>query len=77
MNTTFALNQSNDGKLQLAHLKVPGCGRAEKDDAPVVSIEIEDGNVTLLVYADINSEEATHEIPLNGALLAKKVAANE
>jgi hypothetical protein len=67
MTNTFALNQSDDGKLRLAHLKVPGCGRKEKADAPVVSVEIEDDNVTLLVYGDIQSTEPTHIIPLNGA----------
>jgi hypothetical protein len=73
MNNTFGMNTGNDGTTQFAHIRVPGCGRNEKDDAPVISVEIErDGGIKLLVYADILSTEATHEIWLDGALLAKK-----
>jgi hypothetical protein len=72
--TTFSLNQSNDGFVQLATIKVPGCGRNERDDAPVIVIEIEKGEIVMKVWADILSTEPSHVIPLNGALLSKKVA---
>jgi hypothetical protein len=75
MTTTFKLDQSNTGMIQLGKLTIPGCGRNERDDAPVVLCEIEGNNLTLYVYGDINSIEPTHEIPLNGALLAVKKAA--
>jgi hypothetical protein len=73
MSNTFGMNTGNDGTTQFAHIRIPGCGRNEKDDAPVISVEIEkDGGIKLLVYADIQSTEATHEISLNGALLVRK-----
>jgi hypothetical protein len=78
MSNTFGMNQGNDGTTQFAHIRVLGCGRNEKDDAPVISIEIEkEGGINLLVYADIQSSEATHEISLNGALLTRKAKVEE
>lgn len=75
--TTFKLDQSNSGMRQLGKLYIPGCGRNEKDDAPVVLCEIEGNKITLYVYGDINSSEPTHEIPLDGARLTAKVAVKE
>lgn len=77
MSTTFRLDQSNTGMIQLGKLSIPGCGRNEKDNAPTVLVEIEGENITLFVYGDINSTEPTHEISLNGAKLSvKKAVAN-
>jgi hypothetical protein len=74
MNTnTFGFSQANDQTIQLARVTVPGCGRNEKNDAPIILVEVEGDKVTLLVYADIQSKEPTHEIPLNGAKLSKRV----
>ena len=75
--TIFKLNQADDGTVRLAHLFVPGCGRKEKDEAPILTVEKEGDKITLLVYGDINSSEPTHEIPLGGALLSKKVVEKE
>jgi sucrose-6-phosphate hydrolase SacC (GH32 family) len=73
MSNTFGFSQGNDGTTQIARITVPGCGRNEKNDAPVIMVEVgKEGKITLLVYADILSTEPTHEIPLNGALLTKK-----
>jgi hypothetical protein len=73
MSNVFGLSQADDGTTRLARVTVPGCGRKEKDDAPVILIEVgKDGQTTLLVYGDIQSKEPTHEIPLNGAKLSKR-----
>jgi hypothetical protein len=75
--TSFGFSQADDGTTRIARVIVPGTGRNERDDAPIIMVEIEkNGNMKLLVYADILSKEATHEIPLNGALLAKKDVLN-
>ena len=72
--TSFGFSQGDDGTTRIARLIVPGTGRSEKDDAPIILIEMEkDGDIKLLVYADILSKEPTHEIPLNGALLTRRV----
>jgi hypothetical protein len=74
----FKFAQGNTGEIQYAHISVPGCGRNEKDDAPTILVEIAlDGTISLAVYADIQSTEATHEIVLNGALLEKKAPKKE
>jgi hypothetical protein len=71
--TSFGFSHADDGTTRIARLIVPGTGRNERDDAPIILVEIEkSGDMKLLVYADILSKEATHEIPLNGALLIKK-----
>ena len=71
--TSFGFSQADDGTTRIARVTVPGTGRNERDDAPIIMVEIEkNGDMKLLVYADILSKEATHEIPLNGALLSKK-----
>ena len=75
MSNVFRLDQSNTGLIQLGKLSVPGCGRNEKDDAPVILCEIEGKNITLFVYGDINSKEPTHQISLNDARVAVKKAA--
>ena len=73
MSDKFQFSQGNDGTVQFARMTVPGCGRKEKDEAPIIQVEIEhDGKITLLVYADILSSEPTHEIPLNGANIELK-----
>ena len=69
---TFKFSQGSDSTVRFAHIAVPGCGRNKKDDAPVVSVEIEGDKITLLVYADILAEQPTHEIPLGGAKLTVK-----
>ena len=75
MQNNFGFAQGDDGTTRYARVKVPGCGRREKDDAPIVMVEIrKSGEITLQVYADIKSSEATHEIPLNGARLELKEA---
>lgn len=75
MSNVFKLDQGETQMIRLAKLTVPGCGRAEKDDAPVVLCEIEGNNITLFVYGDITSIFPTHEISLNGARQAVKQAA--
>ena len=76
--TSFGFSQADDGTTRIARVTVPGTGRNERDDAPIIMVEIEkNGDMKLLVYADILSKEATHEIPLNGALLAKKAKEDE
>ena len=72
MTDNFRFAQANDGLVQIARVQVPGCGRNERDDAPVILIENENGNLTLYVYADIQASVPTHEISLNGALLSRK-----
>lgn len=76
--TSFGFSQADDGTTRIARVCVPGTGRNERDDAPIIMVEIEkSGDMKLLVYADILSREATHEIPLNGALLANKTREEE
>jgi hypothetical protein len=76
MNDKFGFSQGTDSTTQFARLVVPHCGRNEKDDAPVIQIEIEHtGKITLLVYGDILSKEPTHEIPLGGAKVSLKAKA--
>jgi hypothetical protein len=72
MIDNFKFAQANDGITQLARVQVPGCGRKERDDAPVILIENENGNLTLYVYADIQANVPTHEICLNGAKLSRR-----
>jgi hypothetical protein len=72
MIDSFRFAQANDQTVQIARVQVPGCGRKERDDAPVILIENDGGNITLFVYADILASVPTHEISLNGALLSKK-----
>jgi hypothetical protein len=83
MSDNFQFSQGsfseNGEDIQYARLSVPGLGRNEKENAPVILIEInhKSGEVVLEVYGDINSKVATHEIPLNGAkITAKKAAVN-
>jgi len=76
MNDKFGFSQGSDGTTQFARLSVPGCGRNEKDGAPIIQVEVDhDGKITLLVYGDILSKEPTHEIPLGGAKIAVKAKA--
>jgi hypothetical protein len=78
-NDKFGFSQGSDGTTQFARLSVPGCGRNEKDGAPVILVEVEhDGKITLLVYGDILSTEPTHIVPLGGAKveIKQKAAAN-
>jgi hypothetical protein len=65
---------TNGTSIRYARVTVPGCGRKEKDDAPIILIEIDDktGKITMEVYGDILSEEPTHIIPLGGAKLELK-----
>jgi hypothetical protein len=73
MTDTFTFNQGTDGVISFAGITIPGCGRNEKDTAPVVMVErTKDGDIKLLVYGDILSKHPTHEISLNGAKLEKK-----
>jgi hypothetical protein len=73
MNDNFKFSQGNDGTVQFARMSVPGCGRNEKDEAPIIQVEIEhDGKINLLVWGDILSTEPTHVIPLGGAKLTAK-----
>lgn len=74
---TFQFRQADDGTARRAFLSVPGCGRNEKDDAPIILVQQDhlSGEITLLVFADIQSTEPTHEIPLNGAKLKAKPTA--
>jgi hypothetical protein len=76
MNDKFGFSQGHNGTIQFAHISIPQCGRSERDDAPVISVEIEGGKITLLVYADILSKEPTHEIPLGGAKVVVKEKVN-
>jgi hypothetical protein len=72
-NDKFGFSQGSDGSTQFAHIVIPGCGRIEKDGAPILTIEIEhDGKITLLVYGDILSAEPTHIVPLGGARIEIK-----
>ena len=68
MQTTFKLNQGNDGTIQSANINIPGCGNQKVHDGPSIAIEIQDGQITLLVFGDINSAVPTHEIDMTGAL---------
>ena len=77
MNTAFGFSQANDGTVQIARINVPGCGRNERDDAPVILVEKDGDNITLFIYADILATVPTHEISLNGAKLTKKIAVKE
>ena len=72
----FGFAQGRDGERQSAWLTVPGCGRLERDD-PIIIVEIQNGQITLLVYADIKASVPTHEIPLNGAKLELKPVKEE
>jgi hypothetical protein len=72
MIDSFKFAQTNDQTVQIARVQVPGCGRNERDDAPVILIEKDGDNVTLFVYADILANVPTHEICLNGAKLSRK-----
>lgn len=73
MSDTFGFSQGNDGLIQYARMSVPGCGRNEKDGAPIILVEVDrEGNIELHVYADILSTEPTHIIPLNGAKISRK-----
>ena len=75
MSDLFKFEQGETGMIRLARITVPGCGRNEKDNAPVLLIEKEGDNLTLFVYADILSTLPTHEISLNGARLTLKTEA--
>ena len=78
MSDIIKLSQGDDGTIRIARVGIPGHGRNEKDDAPVVMVELtRDGDATVLVYADILSTEPTHEIPLGGAKLSVKEKAKE
>ena len=74
MTDLFKFAQANDGMVQIARVNVPGCGRNERDDAPVILVEKDGDNITLFIYADILAKSPTHEISLNGAKLEKKAA---
>jgi hypothetical protein len=73
MNDNFKFSQGEDGTTRFARLAVPGCGRNEKEDAPIIQVEIEhDGKINLLIWGDILSTEPTHVVPLGGAKLAAR-----
>ena len=79
MNDKFGFSQGEDGTTRFARMSIPGCGRNEKDDAPIIQVEVDrEGKINLLVWGDILSSEPTHIIPLGGAkLTAKKVATDD
>ncbi len=68
MSDKFALDQSNDGTVRSARMKVPGCGNNNLQNGAVIAVEIEGDKLTLVVFGDINSRVPTHEIDLTGAL---------
>ena len=71
--------QVDGAEIQFARIGVPGCGRNERDDAPVILIEINQttGKIELNVYGDIQSTEPTHTISLGDAKLGKKKVQEE
>ena len=58
-----------DGLALLFEPKGYGVKGMDGDCAPVL-LEVCDGNLRLVVWADINAEEPTHVIDLEGAKLA-------
>ena len=68
-STTKVRIMREAGKLAIT-LHPEGHGTLDGDFAPVV-IELKDKTVRLIVWADINQEDPTHIIPLDGALLSR------
>ena len=55
-------------------LKFDGYGNcnSEENDGEVIWIEFYEGELRVLVWGDINKEDATHRISLEGALESKR-----
>ncbi len=72
----YRLDQSNSATGNShANLTVPGCGLNEQEgEAPILYVSNINGHLTLHVFADINSKEATHAIDLSKALLTNREA---
>lgn len=56
---------SENGQLLI---KLDGHGNQSEDGGPVIALFREHGQVRLLVFRDINSEEPTETLDLGGAL---------
>jgi len=52
-------------------IKINGLTTATEEDGPVIGLELYEGKPMLKVWADINSEDPTHNIDLSGAKNAK------
>lgn len=65
------LIEVNGQSIQIGFEGYGECGAAEGYGRPVV-IELYEGKLRLLVWSDINSEDPTHTIELNGAQEARR-----
>lgn len=68
------VGQTYDHNRGLLEIGIPGYGSREMDDSfnQIICLEQYGGSLRLLVWADINDEEATHVIDLVGAKLSNR-----